>query len=400
MRREFNLLWTATGLSNLGDGVRAVVMPLLAASLTSNPLLIAMVAVVERVAWLAAALPGGDLADRVDRRTVRVVLDVVRGVVVAVLVLLLAIDQLSLALLVAIAAILAAAESVVDSSSMAIIPATVDQSDLERAGSRLMGTELVVGSMLGPALGGLLFGVAVTAAFGINAVTFLAAALVMALNPGASNRPVRDPGSPGMPQRVREGMAWLLRTGELRALALMSTALGAASMVWTAVFVLYATDTLGLSALGFSVLAIVASLGGVAGSLVAPALAKLPLRWTLFAAVMISAAALGGLAVTRSPWVAAVLVAVSNGGVLVWNVLTVAKRQRLVPDAVLGRVSAGYRFLVQLGMPLGALAGGGVAKAYGLPAAFVVAGVMTAVAGAAVPFVLRNGAEVASEAPQ
>lgn len=307
------------------------------------------------------------------------------------LALLLVVDQLSLGGLIVIAALLSAAESVVDSSSMAIVPATVDRDDLEKAGARLMGTELVAGSMVGPALGGLLFGIAVAVPFGVNAVSFLLAALVMAVNTGASNRVVRSAVAVPMHHRVRDGMAWLFRTGELRAMALLSTALGAASMVWTAVFVLYATDTLGLSALGFGLLAIVAALGGVAGSVVARTLTRFPVRWTLCASVLVSAIVLGGLAMTESPWIAGPLIAVANAGVLVWNVLTVAKRQRLVPDEVLGRVSAGYRFFVQLGMPVGALAGGWVAGAYGVSATFVVAGVATGVVGAVIPVVLRGG---------
>ena len=66
--RNFRLLWAATGLSNLGDGLRLVAMPLLATSVTSDPRLIAGVAVAQQLPWLFFILPGGAWADRFDRR--------------------------------------------------------------------------------------------------------------------------------------------------------------------------------------------------------------------------------------------------------------------------------------------------------------------------------------------
>src|SRR3954452_11193368 len=61
-------LWTATVISALGDGVALVAFPLLAAGLTRRPLLIAGVAMAQRLPWLLLSLPAGALADRVDRR--------------------------------------------------------------------------------------------------------------------------------------------------------------------------------------------------------------------------------------------------------------------------------------------------------------------------------------------
>ncbi len=68
--RNFRLLWGATALSNVGDGLRLVALPLLATSVTDDPRLIAGVTVAERLPWLFFILPGGAWADRYDRRAV------------------------------------------------------------------------------------------------------------------------------------------------------------------------------------------------------------------------------------------------------------------------------------------------------------------------------------------
>src|SRR6185437_16975217 len=74
----YRRLWSATLLSNLGDGVRAAAFPLLAASLTRDPILIAGVGVATQLPGVVLALPAGSLADRFDRRRLVIVADAVR----------------------------------------------------------------------------------------------------------------------------------------------------------------------------------------------------------------------------------------------------------------------------------------------------------------------------------
>ena len=79
---------------------------------------------------------------------------------------------------------------------------------------------------------------------------------------------------------------------------------------------------------------------------------------------------------------------------MVWNVLTLALRQRLIPNEMLGRVSASYRFLVFLGMPVGALIGGVLAYRFGVRSAIFVSGSMLIFLGMIVPMLLKGIEEV------
>ncbi len=393
--RNFRLLWTATALSNLGDGLRLVAMPLLATSVTSDPRLIAGVTVAQRLPWLFFILPGGAWADRFDRRLLRMRLDMARAAVMAVLVGAIVFDQVSIVVIYVVATLLASAEAVVDSSSMAMVPATVDGPDLERAIGRLGSTELAMNDLVGPPLGGLLFGLAIAVPFGVDALTFAGAALVMGFMSG-SYRPVQasPPSSgvarPSMRESLAEGIRWLWNHRLLRTLALVSTALGTASFIGNAVFVIFATDTLELSDVGYGLLLVPGALGGIAGSLIAPRFRRFPLRRTLPVAVVGSGASTWLMALTSSPYLVGALSAVSLGSVMVWNVLTLALRQRLIPDEMLGRVGASYRFLVYLGMPFGALAGGLLANQYGVRSAIFVSGSVLVMVGLLLPVVLRG----------
>ncbi len=320
--RNFRLLWGATALSNLGDGLRLVALPLLATSVTDDPRLIAGVTVAERLPWLFFILPGGAWADRYDRRVLRMRLDMARAVVMAGLVAAILLDQVSIGVIFLVAALLASAEAVVDSSSMAMVPATVEVGDLERAFGRLGSTELGMNDLAGPPIGGLLFGLAVAIPFGVDGLSFAGAALVMAFMTGTyTSGAVHTPGV-RMRTRVSEGFRWLWDQHLLRTLAVISTALGTASFIGNAVFVLYARDVLGLSEFGYGVLLVPGALGGITGSLIAPRFRRFPLRVTLSCAVLASGVATWLMAATSYPVVAGLLSAVSLGAIMVWNVLT------------------------------------------------------------------------------
>jgi MFS family permease len=388
--QEFRLLWGATALSNIGDGLRIVALPLLATSITTDPRLIAGVTIAERLPWLIFILPGGAWADRLDRRVLRMRLDIARSVLMGLLVAVIAVDRVSIGVIYVVAALLASAEAVVDSSSMALVPATVDQRDLERAGGRLTSTELVTNDLIGPPLGGLLFGLAVAVPFGLDALTFAAAALLMSFMTGTYRSGAVPVEGSALRGEIADGFRWLWRDPLLRRLATISTALGTASYIGLSVLVLFARETLGLSAFGYGLLLVPGAIGGIAGSLLAPRLRRYPLRLVLAAAVLGSGVATWVMSGVSSPVAASLLAASSLGFVMIWNVLTVALRQRVIPNERLGRVGASYRFLVFLGMPFGALLGGLLASRFGVREAIFVSGSVLVFLGLIIPVLLRG----------
>ncbi len=70
-------LWFASVISNLGDGIAVIAYPWLASAVTRDPLLIALIAVAQRLPWLLFTLPAGVITDRVDRRKLMISMDVI-----------------------------------------------------------------------------------------------------------------------------------------------------------------------------------------------------------------------------------------------------------------------------------------------------------------------------------
>ena len=79
--RSFRWMLASSWVSNIGDGISLAAGPLLVASETSDPLLVALAALLQRLPWLLFGLHAGVLADRVDRRLIVVTVDLARAAV-------------------------------------------------------------------------------------------------------------------------------------------------------------------------------------------------------------------------------------------------------------------------------------------------------------------------------
>lgn len=179
---EYKKLWSASTISNLGDGVTLVAAPLLAASLTRDPLLVAGAVFVRQLAWLMFSLHAGALIDRLDRRLLMGYVDFFRSAVLGFLGIAVLLDFAGIPLLYAVFFLIGAAEPLFDNASVAVLPAVVDRESLQEANGRLFAAQIVMGEFVGPPLGGFLFATAAVLPFLLDAGTFAAAAaLVLAL---------------------------------------------------------------------------------------------------------------------------------------------------------------------------------------------------------------------------
>lgn len=368
-------LWLASGLSNLADGVFQVALPLLAVALTDSPALVAGVALAQRLPWLVIALPAGALADRLDRRTTMVRVDVLRVVVMGTLGLAVAADVATIPAIYVAALVLGAGETLFDTASQSILPSVVDRERLSEANGRLYAVELVANQFVGPPLGGLLAAVALSLAFAVSAGAYLLAALALLALVG-SFRPEQVGPRRRMRAEIAEGLRFVWSNTVLRTLGLMLGVMNLASTAYFAVFVLFAVEPgpMGLSEGGFGLLIASGAVGGLVGSWVAPRAERaLGRTRCLLAMVLLGIVAPLIPALTPAiPWnvVGGMLFGI---GSVIWNVITVSLRQRITPDHLLGRMNAAYRLLGWGTMPIGAAIGGAVAEAFGLRATFVVA---------------------------
>ena len=162
-------LLTASGISNLGDGIFLVALPLLAARLSDGAVGVSLVAAAAVMPWLVFSLPIGAIIDRYDRRRIMVVTDTVRAVMVGLLALAVAFDMIEIWMLWVLALGLGTAEVFFDSASQAMLPAVVPGPLLEKANGRKYSVDLTTNTFVGAPIGSLLFAASVALPFGIDA---------------------------------------------------------------------------------------------------------------------------------------------------------------------------------------------------------------------------------------
>jgi MFS family permease len=344
----FQRLWTATAVSNLADGVIAVAAPLLAATLTRDPALIAGLVVAQKLPWLLFSLPSGAIADRLDRRTVVQTANVLRSIALTSMAVSIALDAFSLPVLYLVFFALGLAETLFDNASSALVPSVVPDKDLERANGRLQIAYILGDSFTGPALGGVLVAVAAVAPAVFGAAGYGISVLLLAMLP--RSRPPAGEREGSVARRlatdIREGWRWYWRSPILGALSVLAAVGNAMSAATYGILVLVGQDHLGLDARGYGFLLALGAIGAVLGGWLAGRIGELVAPGTLmFSTTVISAVSTLFLGLTRNPVIAGSMMALDGFVVLVQSVVVVSLRQRIVPSELLGRVTAVYRMI-------------------------------------------------------
>lgn len=385
--RDYWKLFGAASVSNLGDGIDAAALPLIAAALTRDPLLFAGVAVVNRLPWLLFTLHAGAIADRVDRRRLMVAMNVVRAVLFGALAVAIIGDWATIWLLYVITFLTGIAEVVFDTSWQPILPSVVrDKDQLERANGLLFGAQTVSDQFVGPPIGGFLFAVAAALPILLDAGTFLVAAgLLLGLSGAYRPRPQSptpddDAPRPSLRADIGEGLSWLRGHRLLRSLALLLGAMNGLTAMAFAIWPLFALEILGVDAVGFGFLLTATAAGSLLASFTAGRIVERIGRGPALWITLVGSAAIPfAQGLTSNPWVFAAFSVLFGFTAVIWNVITVSLRQTIIPDALLGRVNSVYRFLGWGSMPIGAFIGGVVASVAGLRAPFLAAGVVMAI---------------------
>jgi MFS family permease len=377
----FRRLLVAWGVSVLGDGVRMVALPLVAALMTGSPLAVTAVAAAELVPWLLFSVPSGALVDRWDARTALLVAHLVRAALSGVLVVALLQSSSTVALLCALAFLLTVAETFADAASQVLLVGAAGPADLVPANARVRTVESLTLHLAGPLLGGVLVAVQPALAFAVDGLTFLAAAALVTRLPRAL---VAEDGGGGpaepLLRAVREGVRAVLADRGLRLVVSVMAWTSLATGAVEAITILYALQVLDLPIALVPFVLVLQAVGLLVGSrLVTPTAS----RWGEGSVMTLALVLVGGAYVVIGlvPRVPVVLTCylVTGIGFALWNVLASARRQRLTPEGLLGRVSNASRAVTWGAMPLGALVAGVLATATSMAVVHVAAGVLVLV---------------------
>jgi MFS family permease len=257
------------------------------------------------------------------------------------------------------ALVLGICEVLRDNAGQTILPSIVARDQLEAANGRFSAVEMVLNGLAGPPLAGFLIALAVFMPLATNALAFLFAGFMMLWIFVPARQPKTNSAPTHFMTELKEGIGWLWRFPLLRDLAFILGGVNAAFMMGFAIYVLFAQEVLMLDATGYGLLLTAGALGGVVGSFAVPWLGKwLRMRHMLLVAMALMVLENLAVGFANSFWFAWLVIFVGGVGTVGWNIHTVSFRQRVIPDTLLGRVNAVYRFFGWGMMPIGTLLGG------------------------------------------
>src|SRR6202012_1254258 len=312
--------------------------------------------------FILFAIPAGLMADRLSRRLLMTSAEALRAISLAIILVLIASNLLTLPLL-AFSGFVAVCGTVVYSvAAPALVPSLVSPDLLPAANARIELARTIAFAS-GPALGGVLVGwVGAAPAFGFAAILSIIAVVLLSgiYEPARSSAPRRQP-----LQEIREGAVFVFQHALLRPVFITQFIFNTGSFLVLAVFVPYAVRHLGLSATGVGTTLAMYGVGMVVGALLATRVMKRLAFGTVIGlgpvTGFVAAIVMAITTYVPSPLLAGLSFFLLGVGPILWVISTTTLRQSVTPPRLLGRVSAinilsyGAR---PLGSALGAIVGG------------------------------------------
>jgi predicted MFS family arabinose efflux permease len=380
--RNFVLLWTGQAISTIGTRVTALAFPLLVLAETGSPAQAGVVGFAQTIPFLLLYLPAGAYIDRLDRKRVMIVADSIRALAFGTLVVALALDKFSLALVIAVSLVEGSLFVFFQLAEGAALPQVVPREQLPAAmaqnQARIQGADLV-----GTPLGGFLFGLGRAVPFLFDAVSYLLSALSL-LFIRVPFQETRERAQTRLRQEIAEGVRWLWAERFLRTVVLLAAGSNFAFNALTLVLIVRAKE-LGASPALVGAMFVFVGIAAIAGALAAPSMQRrvapsVVVIGSLWVWALLSCA----LVFPTKPLVLGAVLGVTAFFGPVFNVVVGSYAYALTPDRLLGRVQSAARAVAYGAIPLGALCGGLFVDWFGGRGALLALGsVMIAVAVAA-----------------
>ena len=390
--RDFRLFWFGQTTSRFGSTITTVALPLVAVTvLHAGTLQVAMLPAATWLPWLVIGLPAGAWVDRLSRRPVMLVCDVVSLLLFLSIPVAAGLHLLTMGHLLGVALGAGVAAVFFEAAYQVYLPSLVPAGHLAEGNAKLQGSEAAA-QVAGPGAGGLLTqGFGAVAGVLADAVTFAVSAACLLTLRHREPRPTASAPRRALTREVLDGLGFLIRDPYLRVLAVFGAAANLALQGYQTILILFLVRELGVSPGATGGIVAAMSAGGLLGAALAGPLAR---RFGTGRAMLLAnlgAAPFALLIPLAAPGPRLALVVVGGvvvgTGVVAGNIIKGSFRQLYTPRHLLGRVLTGMQLLNYGTIPVGALLAGALGTTLGLrPTLWI----MTAGVGAAATILLAG----------
>ena len=351
--RDFMLLWSGQLVSMIGSQVSQLAFPLLVLAITRSPAQAGIVGALRGLPFAILCLPAGALVDRWDRKRVMLLCDSGRALALGSIPVAIWLNHLSFLQICLVALTEGTLMTFFTLAETACLPRVVAKEQLPAATAQNQAIDSTA-FLLGPFLGGLLYGLGRALPFLLDAVSYVCSVLgLLFIRTQFQEDRVERPGK--IWREIGEGLAWLWHDSVLRFLAILYWGLGTPVYGYALILITLAQ---GLHASPFIIGVIFAAsgVGSIAGSLLAsPLQRRFSFGWLTIWSAWIWAITWLAFAIAPNPLILGIAVAASFIIVPIFNASQLSYRLIITPDHLQGRISSVFRLMAFGGQPLGLL---------------------------------------------
>ncbi|HEX9622761.1 MAG TPA: MFS transporter [Streptosporangiaceae bacterium] len=360
----FLLLWSGQSISEIGSAVSQVALPLVAVILLhASTFGVGLLSAAGTASFLLVALPAGLVVDRVAKRWLMIWCDVIRLVIIGSVALAAAFGVLTMAQLFAVALLTGLATVFFDVAYQSYLPVLVERDQLHDGNGKLGATQSIA-QVVGPGLGGALFGLLKAGVMTVDAGSYAVSTVSLLAIRASEPKPERaGPGDrPPIRQEIFAGLRFVARHPVLRKIAACTGTANLFGSMTFALEVLFLVRVVHVRPAEVGLLFSIGSVGGIAGGVLSGRLS----RWIGSARIiwfsMLVFGAVPILLPLTGPGWRLIFFPVAGAGLsfaaVVYNIAQVSYRQMICPPELLGRMNAAMRWIVWGTLPLGGLIGG------------------------------------------
>ena len=380
--RDFRLLWIGQTVSMIGDGVYVFAVAwFVYKDLGASPAVFSLVGAAWTVPQVLLLLATGALSDRMDRRHLMIVGDLLRLLAIAAIGSLIVLDAMTVPLLIALVIPYGAGQAIFGPAFSSIIPMIGPEEQLVEANSIGQTVRPLAMIVIGPLVGAAIVAAAGTGwAFLLDAITFGVSAVCIALM-RVRAAPKTDDEQTELWADVREGIAYVRSTPWLRwGLLAGMVSLFCVWGPWETLVPFVVTDQMSGTEFQLALVFGAGGVGSIIASLVMAQRGGLPRRalTVMYIAFAIGMAMTTFFGIVANIPQAMVVALIAEAAISVLVVIWFTAMQTLVPNELLGRVSSLDWMITILGAPISFLVVGPLAAAFGADTVLIVAGILGA----------------------
>lgn len=368
--RNYRLFWIGQSVSLVGTWAQNAALSWLVLTRTQSPLVLGAVSTAQFAPVLLLSLFGGVIADRLPKRRLLLMTQAVMMLVAFGLAIASSTHHASLPIIFTLVALSGTANALDNPTRQAFVSEMVGPSQLANA-IALNSSQFQLSRLVGPPLAGWLVAmVGFSACFYLNAGSFVAVIVGLALIRSDRLFPAQSPSHAPMTTQVREGLRYVAGAPDLAFILLMVAVLGTFGYNFQVFVPLIAHDRLHTGALGFGVLSAAMPLGSLVASL-ALAYAGTATRRQVIVGGAAFSVLLAAVGLSRW-WSASMLLFFALGfASTVFQATSNSRLQLLSEPSLRGRVMSIYTMLFLGSTPIGSLVVGVMAEHAGVPLTMV-----------------------------